>query len=149
MRTARDLEQRGIHVLETDLGERIQQLDREPPSHVVVPAVHKLRNDVAQVFARTIGTDPNNHDVHYLAESQRQNTQPAFLEAGAGLTGSPFGGLLPDWSGHSDSREPMSVRGCGGQKQSTLVLPMASNSGVRMASHCVSPLRWNAAIGRR
>jgi L-lactate dehydrogenase complex protein LldF len=84
------LELRGIHVLETDLGERIQQLDREPPSHVVVPAVHKLRNDVAQVFARTIGTDPNNDDVHYLAESQRQNTRPAFLQAGAGLTGCNF-----------------------------------------------------------
>ena len=48
----------GIEVIETDLGERIQQLDNEDPSHVVVPAVHKLRTDVAEVFARTIGTDP-------------------------------------------------------------------------------------------
>ena len=52
------LEQRGIEVIETDLGERIQQLDDEPPSHIVVPAVHKLRTDVAEVFARTLGTDP-------------------------------------------------------------------------------------------
>ena len=52
------LETRGIEVMETDLGERIQQLDDEPPSHIVVPAVHKLRTDVAQVFADTIGTDP-------------------------------------------------------------------------------------------
>jgi L-lactate dehydrogenase complex protein LldF len=37
----------GIEVIETDLGERIQQLDNEDPSHVVVPAVHKLRTDVA------------------------------------------------------------------------------------------------------
>jgi L-lactate dehydrogenase complex protein LldF len=44
----------GIEVIETDLGERIQQLDNEDPSHVVVPAVHKLRTDVAEVFARTI-----------------------------------------------------------------------------------------------
>ncbi|MDC6130847.1 hypothetical protein PPH41_23560, partial [Burkholderia gladioli] len=36
---------RGIEVMETDLGERIQQLDQQPPSHVVVPAVHKLRGD--------------------------------------------------------------------------------------------------------
>jgi L-lactate dehydrogenase complex protein LldF len=58
----------GIDVIETDLGERIQQLDNEDPSHVVVPAVHKLRTDVAEVFAKTIGTDPDNDDVHYLAE---------------------------------------------------------------------------------
>ena len=45
------LENRGIEVMETDLGERIQQLDDEPPSHIVVPAVHKLRGDVAKVFA--------------------------------------------------------------------------------------------------
>ena len=38
----------GVEVVETDLGERIQQLDGEDPSHVVVPAVHKLRSDVAQ-----------------------------------------------------------------------------------------------------
>ena len=52
------LENRGIEIIETDLGERIQQLDDEPPSHIVVPAVHKLRGDVAEVFGRTIGTDP-------------------------------------------------------------------------------------------
>ena len=61
----------GIEVIETDLGERIQQLDNEDPSHIVVPAVHKLRTDVADVFARTIGTDATNSDVHYLAEAQR------------------------------------------------------------------------------
>ncbi len=69
----------GIEVIETDLGERIQQLDNEDPSHVVVPAVHKLRTDVAQVFSRTIGTDPGNSDVHYLAESQREATRPLTL----------------------------------------------------------------------
>jgi len=84
------LETRGISVMETDLGERIQQLDNEPPSHIVVPAVHKLRADVAQVFSETIGTDPNNHDVHYLAESQRQHTRPYFLAAAAGMTGANF-----------------------------------------------------------
>ncbi|HSM22655.1 MAG TPA: lactate utilization protein B, partial [Rubrivivax sp.] len=84
------LEQRGIEVIETDLGERIQQLDDEPPSHIVVPAVHKLRTDVAAVFARTLGTDPNNSDVHYLAESQRRTTRPSFLTADAGMTGANF-----------------------------------------------------------
>ena len=84
------LEPRGIAVIETDLGERIQQLDDEPPSHIVVPAVHKLRADVAEGFARTLGTDPANHDVHYLAESQRRTTRPSFLSADAGMTGANF-----------------------------------------------------------
>jgi L-lactate dehydrogenase complex protein LldF len=84
------LEKRGIEIIETDLGERIQQLDDEPPSHIVVPAVHKLRGDVAAVFAKTIGTDPKNDDVHYLAESQRQHTRPYYLKAQAGMTGANF-----------------------------------------------------------
>ena len=84
------LETRGIEVIETDLGERIQQLDDEPPSHIVVPAVHKLRGDVAEVFSRTIGTDPKKSDVSYLAESQRRHTRPYYLKAGAGMTGANF-----------------------------------------------------------
>jgi L-lactate dehydrogenase complex protein LldF len=84
------LEARGIEIIETDLGERIQQLDDEPPSHIVVPAVHKLRTDVAEVFGRTIGTDPKNHDIPYLAESQRQHTRPYYLKAQAGMTGANF-----------------------------------------------------------
>src|ERR1700733_13695116 len=80
----------GIEVTECDLGERIQQLDNEDPSHVVVPAVHKLRMDVAAVFARTIGTDPGNSDVHYLAEAQREATRPLILAADAGMTGCNF-----------------------------------------------------------
>ena len=84
------LEIRGIKVIETDLGERIQQLDDEPPSHIVVPAVHKLRGDVSAVFTRTIGSEPGNNDVHYLAEAMRQNTRPYFLRAEAGMTGANF-----------------------------------------------------------
>src|SRR6266436_4020838 len=80
----------GIEVIETDLGERIQQLDNEDPSHVVVPAVHKLRTDVAEVFSHTIGTDPGNTDVHYLAEAQREATRPLILNADAGMTGANF-----------------------------------------------------------
>jgi len=84
------LENRGIEVIETDLGERIQQLDDEPPSHIVVPAVHKLRGDVAAVFSRTLGTEKGRSDVPYLAESQRQHTRPYYLKAGAGMTGANF-----------------------------------------------------------
>ena len=84
------LENRGIEIIETDLGERIQQLDDEPPSHIVVPAVHKLRGDVAEVFSRTIGTDARNTDVLYLAESQRRHTRPYYLKAQAAMTGANF-----------------------------------------------------------
>lgn len=85
------LEPRGITVMETDLGERIQQLDNQDPSHMVVPAVHKLRGDVAQLFGRTIGSDPANSDIQYLAESQRVNTRPYFIrEKTAGMTGCNF-----------------------------------------------------------
>ena len=82
--------QHGIEIIETDLGERIQQLDGEAPSHVVVPAVHKLRSDVARVFAEKLGSDPNSRDVHYLAEQQRAATRPLILSAEAGMTGANF-----------------------------------------------------------
>lgn len=84
------LERRDIQVIETDLGERIQQLDDEPPSHIVVPAVHKLRGDVAEVFADTLGTERGNDDPNYLAEAQRRTTRPFFLQADAGMTGANF-----------------------------------------------------------
>jgi L-lactate dehydrogenase complex protein LldF len=85
-----DLAKAGVEVTETDLGERIQQLDGEDPSHVVVPAVHKLRGDVAQVFAATIGSDPDDDDPVHLAAAQRDSTRPLILNADAGMTGANF-----------------------------------------------------------
>ena len=79
-----------VEIIETDLGERIQQLDNEAPSHVVVPAVHKLRTDVARVFHEKLGSDPDSRDVHYLAEQQRDATRPLILGADAGMTGCNF-----------------------------------------------------------
>ncbi|MBS0980069.1 MULTISPECIES: lactate utilization protein B [Acetobacter] len=84
------LEPRGITVTETDLGERIQQLDNQMPSHVVVPAVHKLIPDVAKVFAENYQTDPNERDPHALAEAQREAARPVILSADAGMTGGNF-----------------------------------------------------------
>lgn len=84
------LEKHGIEVTESDLGERIQQLSDEPPSHIVVPAIHKLRTDVAALFARDIGSDPDNADPRYLAEAMRENARPRFLAADAGMTGANF-----------------------------------------------------------
>ncbi|MDF0604759.1 lactate utilization protein [Neisseriaceae bacterium TC5R-5] len=84
------LEERGIQVIETDLGERIQQLDHQLPSHIVVPAVHKLATDVAQVFAKTIGGDPHETNIPKLAQTQRDSTRPYFIKADAGMTGCNF-----------------------------------------------------------
>ena len=84
------LQRRGIEVTESDLGERIQQLSGEPPSHIVVPAIHKLRSDVAELFAQELQTDPTDSDPHYLNEAMRQNARPRFLAAGAAMTGGNF-----------------------------------------------------------
>lgn len=84
------LEERGITVTESDLGERIQQLDHEPPAHIVMPAIEKTTEDIARIFAENIGTDPANHDPESLAEAMRNNARPRFLRAGAGLTGANF-----------------------------------------------------------
>ncbi|MFS3135046.1 lactate utilization protein B [Gluconacetobacter sacchari] len=81
---------RGVTVTETDLGERIQQLDDQMPSHIVVPSVHKLTGDVARIFARAYGTDPDADDPHQLAEAQRLAARPVILHADAGMTGGNF-----------------------------------------------------------
>ena len=84
------LTKHGIEARESDLGERIQQLSHERPSHIVVPSIHQLRTDVAELFAKHLGTDPNNSDPHYLAESMRNDARPQFLRAQAGMTGANF-----------------------------------------------------------
>src|SRR5699024_549767 len=80
----------GIEIIETDLGERIQQLKGEISSHVVVPSVHQLRADVARLFADEFGSDPDSDDAQYLARQQREATRPLFLKADAGMTGANF-----------------------------------------------------------
>lgn len=84
------LETRGIRVTETDLGERIQQLDGEPPSHITGPAIHKSAQDVANLFARVYHSDQTKADPVYLAGVMRENTRPEFFKAGAGMTGGNF-----------------------------------------------------------
>jgi L-lactate dehydrogenase complex protein LldF len=84
------LKSRGVEVTETDLGERIQQLDDEPPSHIVGPAWQKTAKDVALLFARVFGSDPNNTDAVYLAHAMREHTRPLIIQAKAGLTGANF-----------------------------------------------------------
>jgi L-lactate dehydrogenase complex protein LldF len=84
------LERRGVEVTETDLGERIQQLDHQPPAHIVGPALQKTPQDVATLFHRVYGSDPDKADPVYLAHVMREHTRPLILQAEAGMTGANF-----------------------------------------------------------
>lgn len=84
------LESLGIKVFEADLGERIQQLDGQPPSHIVMPAIHKLRADVAKLFAEKIGGDPDNDDPFYLNKIMRNHMRENYIHVDAGLSGVNF-----------------------------------------------------------
>lgn len=84
------LEQRGIEVIDTDLGERIVQLRKEPPSHIVLPAIHLKKSDVSDTFHEHLGTEKGNDDPTYLTRAARASLREDFLTAEAGLTGVNF-----------------------------------------------------------
>lgn len=84
------LEARGIEVVDTDLGERIVQLAGEPPSHIVLPAIHKKKEEIGALFHRTIGTAEGASDPVYLTQAARAHLREKFLAAQAGLTGVNF-----------------------------------------------------------
>ncbi len=85
------LEANGITVVETDLGERILQLDDQKPSHIVMPATHLSHDDVGEIFEREINTEKGNHDPTYLTYEARLSLRDEFLTADAGMTGANFG----------------------------------------------------------
>jgi len=84
------LERHGIEVVDTDLGERIVQLIGEAPSHIVMPAIHKKKEDISQIFHEYLHTEAGNSDPNYLAEAARQHLREKFMQAEAGLTGVNF-----------------------------------------------------------
>ena len=84
------LESRGIEVIDTDLGERIVQLRNEPPSHIVLPAIHLKKMDVSDTFHEHLGTEKGNDDPTYLTRAARASLREDFLTAQAGLTGVNF-----------------------------------------------------------
>jgi L-lactate dehydrogenase complex protein LldF len=84
------LERNGIEVVDTDLGEWIVQLREEPPSHIVMPAIHTKREEIGELFHRKIGTDAGATDPDYLAKAARRHLRQKFLEADAGITGVNF-----------------------------------------------------------
>ncbi|MDD2336208.1 MAG: LUD domain-containing protein [Geobacteraceae bacterium] len=80
------LEKAGIRTLETDLGEWIIQLAGERPSHMVLPAIHKNREEVADLFSRETG-HPCPPDISSLVETARTTLREGFLTARVGITG--------------------------------------------------------------
>ena len=84
------LEAHGIEVVDSDLGERIVQLAKEPPSHIVLPAIHKKKEDVGALFHKYLHTAEGASDPLYLAEAARQHLRDKFMQAEAGLTGVNF-----------------------------------------------------------
>jgi L-lactate dehydrogenase complex protein LldF len=86
------LERRGIEVTETDLAELIIQLGHDTPSHVLVPAIHRNRAEIRELFARHLPEAPASlsDDPGELAEVARRHLRRRFLDAHVGITGANF-----------------------------------------------------------
>ncbi len=85
-----ELEDRGCRVTETDLGEWIIQLAEEHPSHILVPAVHRDRYQIAEVFDERAGRPGGSADPEVLTAFARAALRERFLEADLGITGVNF-----------------------------------------------------------
>jgi L-lactate dehydrogenase complex protein LldF len=83
------LKENWIESVETDLGEYIQQLDGEPPYHIVTPAMHKSKEDVAKVFENKLGM-PSQLSPQEMTLVARKNLREKFVEAEIGITGANF-----------------------------------------------------------
>jgi L-lactate dehydrogenase complex protein LldF len=84
------LEKHGLEVTDTDLGERIIQLREEPPSHIVLPAIHLKKEEVGKTFHEKLNTEKGNNDPHYLTAAARKHLRQKFLEADMAVTGVNF-----------------------------------------------------------
>jgi L-lactate dehydrogenase complex protein LldF len=84
------LESKGVESLETDLGEFIIQLAGEPPSHIIVPAIHKNKDQIARIFHEKIPDTPYTEVVEELNAIARHTMRKKFFEAQVGLSGVNF-----------------------------------------------------------
>lgn len=84
------LQNKGIQILDTDLGEYIVQLRKESPSHIVLPAIHLKRQDVSETFHEHLHTEKGNYDPQYLAGSARHHLRERFIESDLAITGVNF-----------------------------------------------------------
>jgi len=84
------LEAAGIRPIETDLGEHIIQLAGEMPSHIIMPALHKTREEVSALFARHHRDHVAHTEVRDLVASARREIRDAYFAADVGITGANF-----------------------------------------------------------
>jgi L-lactate dehydrogenase complex protein LldF len=84
------LEAQGIECLESDLGEFIIQLVGEPPSHIIAPAIHKNRRQVAEIFREKFPDIPYTEDIEQLTRNAREILRQRFYQAPVGLSGVNF-----------------------------------------------------------
>jgi L-lactate dehydrogenase complex protein LldF len=84
------LSEHGVEVVDTDLGERIVQLAKEAPSHIVLPAIHKKKEEIGELFHHFLKTEAGASDPKYLTEAARGHLREKFLAAEVGLTGVNF-----------------------------------------------------------
>jgi L-lactate dehydrogenase complex protein LldF len=84
------LEALGFHPLETDLGERIVQLAGQTPSHIIVPAIHLSRGEIADLFVRELAVERTDDPVALTAIARRL-LREQFARAALGISGVNFG----------------------------------------------------------
>ncbi len=80
----------GIDVVDTDLGERIVQLANEPPSHIVLPCIHKKKEEIGDIFHQHLGTEKGLCDPQQLTHIARLHLRDMFLTRRAAITGVNF-----------------------------------------------------------
>ena len=84
------LEAADMQVVETDLGEYIIQLAHETPSHIIAPAIHKTKGQIAELFTSTLGMPPTD-DIAQLTSTARATLRDRFAAADVGVSGVNFG----------------------------------------------------------
>ncbi len=84
------LEKNGLEVVDTDLGERIIQFRNEPPSHIVLPAIHLKKEEIGELFEEKLKTAKGNSDPQYLTAAARSHLREKFLAADVAITGVNF-----------------------------------------------------------
>jgi len=84
------LQKAGVDVIDTDLGERIVQLAGEPPSHIVLPCIHKKKEEIGELFHVHLGTPAGNADPDFLTAAARLHLREKFLTRKIAITGVNF-----------------------------------------------------------
>lgn len=84
------MQRHGVQCVESDMGEYIVQMAGEKPSHIVMPAIHKTRQDIGALFEQHIPGTPYSEDVDTLIQTGRSALRQAFVDADIGLSGVNF-----------------------------------------------------------